>query len=93
MTNANPYRYGSGNGVSLKSFKFAPGVAARIEALGKLNDRRLTANQNGDIAELEAVAHEYECLKQPCTAMAKEIRIALSVRKNAAKLQEEERTE
>ena len=55
-------------------------IDARIERLGQLNDRRLAANERGDIIELQQIALEYESLNRPCVTMAKEIRMAISVR-------------
>lgn len=63
------------------NYKHSGAIAARIEWLGKLNDRRLEANQRGDIIALEAVARDYELLKHPALTMAREIRIAINVRK------------
>ena len=56
-------------------------IARRIEWLGQLNERRKQANEDNNLLELEAVAHEYEILHQPCTIIAKEIRIAIAIRK------------
>lgn len=63
------------------NYKHNNAIAARIEWLGKLNDRRLKANERGDIIELEKVARDYELLKHPAYTMAREIRIAIQVRK------------
>ena len=56
-------------------------IARRVEWLGVLNQRRMDANENNDLLELEAVAHEYEILHQPYTTIAKEIRLAIAIRK------------
>ena len=55
-------------------------IEARIEKLGDLNDRRLLANERGDLIELQQIALEYESLNRPCVTMAKEIRVAISIR-------------
>ena len=56
-------------------------IARRIEWLGQLSERRKQANEDNDLLELEAVAHEYEILHQPCMTIAREIRLAIAVRK------------
>jgi hypothetical protein len=48
-------------------------IEAQIERLGQLNDRRLLANERGDLIELQQIA-------RPCVTMAKEIRVAISIR-------------
>lgn len=56
-------------------------IGARIENLGRLNDRRLQAVKTGNTQELAQVAMEYEGLRRPCMMMAKEIWIEISVMK------------
>ena len=63
------------------NYKHSHAIAARIEYLGKLNDRRLAANEAGDLDELENIARAYELLQRPCWTMAREIRIAIAVRR------------
>ena len=48
--------YSTGSGIMLNDFRFPPGVAARIEALGKLNDRRLVCAHNLDLDGLREIA-------------------------------------
>lgn len=64
------------------SYKRHRGIEARIEYLGQLNERRLRANESRDIIELEKIAQAYELLKRPCSTMAREIRIAISLMKD-----------
>lgn len=63
------------------TYKHYPAIAARIEWLGKLNDRRLQANADGDIKELKLIARQYELLRRPCLTIAREIRLAITIRK------------
>jgi hypothetical protein len=61
-----------GDGVQFGYEKLKPGVARRIEELGKMNDRRLKYVAAGDAESLLKLADEYEKRKMP--KMAKEIR-------------------
>lgn len=54
-------------------------IARVVEELGRLNDRRLLANEMNDLAELEAVAQEYE--RRRMVRMARDVRISIDVRK------------
>ena len=54
--------YSTGSGIMLNDFRFTPAVAERIEALGKLNDRRLLCVANRDIEGVRKVAAEYSVL-------------------------------
>lgn len=44
------------------NYKRHHAIEARIEHLGRLNDRRLKANEAGDMDELENIARAYERL-------------------------------
>jgi hypothetical protein len=61
------------------TYKHSGAIAERIEYLGKLNDRRLIANNTNDLDELERIAAEYEA--HGMTTTAKELRIAIAVRR------------
>jgi hypothetical protein len=61
------------------SSKFQPAIDRRVEWLGRMNDRRLAAFAVNNLLELEQIAYEYE--EHKMLATAKEIRIAISVRK------------
>ena len=62
------------------TYKHSGAIAERIEYLGKLNDRRLIANEANDLDELGRIAAEYE--SHGMTTTAKELRIAIAVRRN-----------
>lgn len=62
----------SGDGVQFGYEKLKPGVARRIEMLGKMNDRRVAMKGLGDWKGLLQLAEEYEAKKMP--KMAAEIR-------------------
>ena len=62
------------------TYKHNSAIAERIEWIGRMNDRRLIANEANDTPELERIAAEYEAHRM--TATAKELRITIAVRRN-----------
>ena len=64
---------------SLAPAKQTQAEAARIKWLVEMNKWRTDANASGNLAELETIAQKYE--ERGMTATAREIRIAVAVRK------------
>lgn len=62
----------TGDGVAFAAERLKPGVARRIEELGKMNDRREAYAAAGDGESLLALAEEYEEKRMP--VMAEEVR-------------------
>ena len=60
------------------TYKNSGATAERIEWIGRMNDRRLIANEANDIPELERIAAEYQA--HGMTTTAQELRIAIAVR-------------
>lgn len=50
----------TGDGVGFADYAVAPSIAARIEWLGRMNDRRLTYLANNDTDGLLQLASEYD---------------------------------
>jgi len=63
----------AGDGVAFESTKIKPEIMRRIEALGKMNDRREAYKAAGDWMSLVQLADEYEAKKM--LKMAESVRL------------------
>jgi hypothetical protein len=68
----------AGSGVVWEDIRIKPEVMRRIEALGRMNDRRLALVSAGDGLGLLELAAEYEAKGMP--------RVAAEIRKEASEL-------
>lgn len=75
-----------GSGVIIDGWRASPAVAARIEALGKLNDRRMKCIESGDVEGLRILASEYAAKNMLRTANTMYKEIAIMESSHAANL-------